>query len=874
MKEMTRVSAERIQEELQALSGLPAGRPKAQRLESLAEEAKDTGAHQLEAQVLVELCRAYEYGAEREKLPLALGRLLRLADHYPGEIGGGLAHTIYWQLKWMTSGMIHNPAVPLETVNRWMGEFESRYRQHGYSPRPVLADRADLALLLGDDVAASAAMEASIAAPRDRMSDCQACEHRAQGRWRIHVGDDAGALEHWAPVLNGTFRCKEEPHSVLSQALLPLLRTGRTDEARGAFLRGYPMVKGNVSLMSSVGRHAEFCALTGNEARGLEILAEHAGWLTDTQVDVSRRLDFIEGVTVLLRRLSFLGHGELPVGTHTVASLLASLEEEINELCARYEKRNGTSAVGDRVTARLARQPLLDHLPLGLPNRLPALSAPVVATGVESTGPAETLERLIERAERLDKARHPDADKAWARVGAAGQDLPRGAAARVAEVRAAKLMRTAPADARKTLLEIAAEFAELNDRPGEFRARTSAAIALELGGDHAAARAEGAQLSARAEVAFAAVELLPRHYLSVRVSEQMITVHAVDASGRRDVSEIAAVAAGLSGILTAAERHLEPHHAGACHDLLAQVGSWRGDRDDMIRHLRAARESYVAAAEPWAAAQAEAMLGEFALQDGDPLAAESYARHALAHGAAFDQRQAAIVASLLVEALGRQPDKALELADAALSAAARWDGISDPDTLHNTFNAARAYARLNRHAEAAALFAEAMPRVSVPYDPAVVAATRDQYGRSLRAIGRHAEAAEQFLEAAKIVAGDPAKIPAQASLAAAAAESLQRSGQREAALPAFRRAASLFGQLGNVVTRVRCLRSAAWIEFSADVTAGTEGAGVATMRSVLAELEPLITADAPAELAAELDNTRTQLDKMLKELANPGQDES
>jgi tetratricopeptide (TPR) repeat protein len=662
------VSAERIEEELQALARLPAGRAKAQRLESLAEEAKDTGAHHLEAQVLVELSRAYEYGAEREKLPLALGRLLRLADQYPSEIGGGLAHTIYWQLKWMTSGMIHNPAVPLETVNRWMGEFESRYRQRGYSPRPVHADRADLALLLGDDVTASAAMAASIAAPRDRMSDCQACEHRAQGRWRIHVGDDAGALEHWAPVLNGSLRCKEEPHSVLSQALLPLLRTGRSDEARGAFLRGYPMVKGNVSLMSSVGRHAEFCALTGNEARGLEILAEHTGWLTDTQVDVSRRLDFIEGVTVLLRRLSVLGHGELPLGTHTVASLLASHEEEIHELCARYEKRNGTSAVGDRVAARLARQPLVDHLPLGLPNRLPALSTPVVAatgvaaTGVGSAAPGETLERLIERAER-------------------------------------------------------------------------------------------------------------------------------------------------------------------------------------------------------------------ALRDGDPLAAEGYARDALTHGVASDQRQTAMVASLLVEALGRQPDKALELAGAALFAAARWDGISDPDTLHNTFNAARAYAKLNRHAEAAALFAEAMSRVSVPYEPAVVAATRDQYGRSLRAIGRHAEAAEQFLEAARIVADDPAKIPAQAGLAAAAAESLQRSGQREAALPAFRRAAALFWQLGNVVTRIRCLRSAAWIEFSSDVTAGTEGAGVAAMRSVLAELEPLITADAPAELTAELDNTRKQLAEMLKELANPGQDE-
>ena len=293
----------------------------------------------------------------------------------------------------------------------------------------------------------------------------------------------------------------------------------------------------------------------------------------------------------------------------------------------------------------------------------------------------------------------------------------------------------------------------------------------------------------------------------------------------------------------------------------------------MIKHLRAARESYLAAAEPWSAALPAATLGEFALQDGDPQAAETYAREALTYSVAFDRRQAAMLASLLVEALSRQRDKALDLADAALSAAARWDGISEPDTLHNTFNAARAYIQLDRHAEAAALFAQAMPRVSVPYDPAGVAMTREQYGRSLRAIGRHEEAAEQFLEAARIVGDDPAQVQAQANLASAAAESLQRSGQRDAALPAFRRAAALFGQLGYVVGRVRCLRSAAWIEFSGDLDAGAEAVGVATMRAVLAELEQLTAADASAELATELDHTRKQLEGMLQDLANGGSPE-
>ena len=169
-----------------------------------------------------------------------------------------------------------------------------------------------------------------------------------------------------------------------------------------------------------------------------------------------------------------------------------------------------------------------------------------------------------------------------------------------------------------------------------------------------------------------------------------------------------------------------------------------------------------------------------------------------------------MLASLRAEALSRIPDRTAEFADACLAAAARWDGISEPDTLHNTFNAARAYARLGRHAEAAALFAEAMPKVDVPYDQAGIAQSRVDYGRSLRATGRHQEAAEQFLEGARLIAGDPGNREAYAFVAADAARELEQAGQDAAALAAFQRAAELFRELGNTVARVRCQRSAAW----------------------------------------------------------------
>jgi tetratricopeptide (TPR) repeat protein len=873
------VSAEEIRAAAEAARALPEGHAKAQRFEALAEQAREADDRRLETWVLLGLSDAYSRAAEQHKQPTVFGRLLWLLDNFPDEVGS-LSHNIHWQLKWMTLALLHHPDVPLTVTYRWFDELESRYRQRGYSLRPVHALRSTLAWNIGDTAAASAHREASIAAPRDEMSDCQACEHCDSGSWRANLGDDDGALEQWAPVLDGTLKCREEPHSVLGKAALPLLRTGRADEARGAFLAGYSLARQNVSLIRTVGQHIEFCALTGNEARGLEILAEHQGWLADREVSASQRLGFIGGVAVLLRRLTALGHSSLPAATsHTVASLAAALDEEIREICGRYDARNGSSAVSDRVIARLRREPLVGQLPLGLPSRLPAVSAAPPAAAVAATGGAsgDSLDELIAQARELAELRHPRAGEAWARVAAAGaaadQDLRADVAAQVARASAGKLAGTDPAAAHAALLDVAGRFAELGDLDKELEARASAAHALHLAGDTEGNRAQGRAVidAARDEAtaAFAAGKLTPRYYLNVLLIDQVIAGHVLGTATERSAADVASLSSGLESVLALAEQHGQAYHLGKGHELQAQVAYWRRDRDAMVRHLVVARESFLGAGLPWFAVQAESNLGELALQAGDPQQAESYARDALAHAIDLSPQGAAMLASLRANALSRLPDQTAEFADASLTAAARWDGISEPDTLHNTFNAARAYARLNRHAEAAALFAEAMPKVDVPYDPAGIAQTREVYARSLRALGRHRDAAEQFLEAARLIAGDPGNASAHALVAADAARELQQSGQHGAALTAFQRAAELFGELGNTVARVRCLRSAAWVQFRLD--GDGKRTGVTTMRSVLASLESVSQEDpAAAELTGERDNTIEQLDQMLKIAAEEG----
>lgn len=364
------MNVEEITAGLNEAERLPKGRLKSERLELLAAAAKTHEDRALEGRVLIDLSAAYAFGGERDRLPLVFGRLLKIYDEFPAELGG-LTHQIHWRLKWMTNGLVSNPDVPVITANRWLTELESRYRQRGYSLRPVHALRSSLALSQGDEAAASAAMEASIAAPRDQMADCEACERDRWGSWRAELGDDEGAIDFWAPIINGRMACAEEPHWVLGLALLPLVRRGRHDEARSAYLKGYPLARRTVSLRATVGRHIEFCALTGNEARGLEILAEHVNWLTDQEDDVEQRFQFVGGVAVLLRRLMLLGYDEVPVGTGTAAEILATLEKELAAIAARYDRRNGNAFVSESLTTRLAQEPLVDLLPLGISAALP-----------------------------------------------------------------------------------------------------------------------------------------------------------------------------------------------------------------------------------------------------------------------------------------------------------------------------------------------------------------------------------------------------------------------------------------------------------------------------------------------------------------------
>ncbi|MFF8958065.1 hypothetical protein [Streptomyces sp. NPDC014894] len=436
----------------------PHGLPRTVTAEELVEAAEVFDQPDVLVTALLELMAAYEFTGEHRKAPVVFARVLKLWDTTPESFSQWEAHQVFWRFKWVTTSLLQVPEMPLTALRGWIDQMRSRYEAADHGMQPVAAMRYHVAAHTGAGVAD--AYDLWVTRPRTGLSDCEACETRHLARHRVASGDDAGALDSWRPVLEGTSSCTEEPQMSQACALLPLLRTGRTDEARSHHLSGYRRVRGNTGMLDEVGLHLEFCALSRNEGRGLEILAENRP-LFEAHGAPLARLEFLTGAEVLLARLAEDGHADTAVAgppgrNWTGGELLAHVRSEADLLAAAFDERNGTTNIGDRRRLRLAQRPLLDEpLPLGL--RTSAARPPSSAAGAPAgsataaAGPEipDDFVALVREARRLASLGHPGRSRLWTRIaerladGSAAHDDRLGPedllGAELAEHRAARL---------------------------------------------------------------------------------------------------------------------------------------------------------------------------------------------------------------------------------------------------------------------------------------------------------------------------------------------------------------------------------------------------------------------------------------------------
>lgn len=354
-------SVEDLREMLSRTYGLPYGPGKTAAIEQVLRHTDAAGDPELSFDVRMMATDAYALGGEPAKSMVTFSWCLAEFDRDPGrDYHEAWSDTLLWQFKYMVDDFVSFPGVPLARTYALLDDMERRYREAGEQTQAVYHYRHVVARHVGDAEAAAHWYERWVTAPRDELSDCIGCDPRGMMSHLISTGRYADAIELGEATLAQPLVCVQQPQSVQNALMFPYLRTGRGQDAAEMQRRSYRAIKNDVSDMGDVGEHLEFCAVTGNEHRGLEMLERHLSWVPQAPSPVVL-MDFAAAAGLLLRRLSELGHGDAPVrrGEESVPAreLGAEMVKTARDLAAQFDARNGTAARSAGVERTLAATP-------------------------------------------------------------------------------------------------------------------------------------------------------------------------------------------------------------------------------------------------------------------------------------------------------------------------------------------------------------------------------------------------------------------------------------------------------------------------------------------------------------------------------------
>jgi cellulose synthase operon protein C len=365
-------SEDQLWDLLEQAYGMPYGAGQIALVEQVVAHADALHLAQLAFAARMQATTSYVYGGEPARAVVSFTWCLAEFDREPVSYQRH-QRNLLWHFKYMVVALTKFPDVSLERTYAVLDDMERRWRESGHSMHAVHAHRHYVARHIGDVAAAERYYAQWGAAPRDHLSNCVGCDPSSKAWWLASRGRDEEAVALAEPVLAGTLTCSEQPQAILTTLMLPYLRTGRLDQARDAHRRAYRLHRPNLADLGDIGDHIEFCARTGNEARGVEILERHLGWL-DRAPSPYAAMTFAAAGSLVLRRAAANvpddvtvmrpAHGEREAARVSAAVLGPELASVAGEIAARFDRRNGTDEVGTMVRQTLAAEPLVDYLPL------------------------------------------------------------------------------------------------------------------------------------------------------------------------------------------------------------------------------------------------------------------------------------------------------------------------------------------------------------------------------------------------------------------------------------------------------------------------------------------------------------------------------
>jgi len=143
------------------------------------------------------------------------------------------AGDLLWQYKWMAGALSNSPEFAPAQIAAVLDDMHEHYRRAGVGESGVLMARFEDAWSAGRVEEATALQRTLEATPRDDYSHCDACVRSQFAGFFAETGREDDAIRLVQEMIDGGFSCGEEPEHALARILLPYLRAGMLDQARG-----------------------------------------------------------------------------------------------------------------------------------------------------------------------------------------------------------------------------------------------------------------------------------------------------------------------------------------------------------------------------------------------------------------------------------------------------------------------------------------------------------------------------------------------------------------------------------------------------------------------------------------------------------------
>lgn len=395
-----------LADRIEACDEMPYGRERTLLAERLVAEADAAGDVALGVGARHVLIPSYFYGpaAEPQKIFAAFAWNLARWDEDPEAFEAVDRHSLLWYFKWVTGEVLNYPQVPFAQAEATLADMRDRYERAGEGLAPYEGSRyVQASHRYGEaDPRTAEAFEAWVTLPRTGLSDCRACEPSTRVERLAALGRHEDAVAAAGPVL-ADGGCAEQPQRMIDAALGSLLACGDVARAAQEHARATRLHRRN-GPQADLAAQVHACALVGRYGRGLDLLEDVLHQVETSTVPWSRMMLAAAGAR-LLDGLVTAGHADEPVAAarpgsrfstpRPAAEVRTDLRETALGLAGAFDDRNGTTAVSQRVTARLTAADLPD-VPAWPRTRRPRLDrgAAAPATSAEDGSGAAAADAL------------------------------------------------------------------------------------------------------------------------------------------------------------------------------------------------------------------------------------------------------------------------------------------------------------------------------------------------------------------------------------------------------------------------------------------------------------------------------------------------